>query len=307
MRPPAVPSARAGFIGRARFVPFVGSALCAFAYALTTPAHAQDEMRAQAEQRVQLAARLIADSPAAQRVVASGHAPAVAHLDEGRLHLSSARDALAAGHYEQARKAADEALHHLGMARRLVPDEPARQQALRQRHAQQLASVERLVEAWRVRASPRIDDSLIEATGLVGQARRLGEEQRYDEGLRMLDAAEQRVLGGLMRALPSGEIDYTQRPEDATAAFAHEMGGYSALAELVPVALRELSPSAQAQALVERYMRLAHALHAQAQQRFEAGDAQGALASLRKAVIEVQRALAAAGVVTPPPATGGTS
>jgi hypothetical protein len=100
-----------------------------------------DDARTQAEQRVRLAARLIADSPAAQRIQASGNAAAISHLDEGRLHLSVAEEALKAGDPAKARKSADESLQHLGIARRLVPDQPSRQQALRARHEQQFATV----------------------------------------------------------------------------------------------------------------------------------------------------------------------
>ena len=261
-----------------------------------------DNERTQAEQRVRLAARLIADSPAAQRIQASGNAVAISHLDEGRLHLSTAEEALKAGDAAKARKCAEETLQHLGMARRLVPDQPARQQALRQRHEQQLVTVERLVEAWRVRAGTSADNALINATGLVGQAKRLGDEQRYDDSLRTLSAVELQLLGGFTRLFASRELDYTARAANATEAYHDEMASYSSLSELVPVAVRELAPRADARQLIERYTKSAQALHLQAQQRFEAGNRDGALANLRSAVMYVQRALAAAGVVTPAPA-----
>jgi hypothetical protein len=279
-----------------------------------TPAHAlalglalaagvavADDALGQAEQRVRLAARLIADSPAAQRIQASGNAVAISHLDEGRVHLSAAEAALKAGDAAAARKAAEESLQHLGMARRLVPDQPLRQQALRLRHEQQLASVERLLEAWRVRAGPTADRALLDATGLVGQAKRLGEERRYEDGLRTLSAVEQQLLAGFTQLFASRELDYTPRAGSPAEAYHEEMAGYSALSELVPVAARELEPRPEARLLVERYAKSAQALHLQAQRRFEAGDADGALANLRSAVMYVQRALTAAGVVTPAP------
>ncbi len=263
-----------------------------------------DDERTQAEQRVRLAARLIADSPAAQRIQASGNAVAISHLDEGRLHLSSAEDALKAGDAAKARKSAEESLMHLGMARRLVPDQPARQQALRQRHEQQLASALRLVEAWRVRAGTSADSALLDATGLVGQARRLGDEQRYDDSLRTLAAVELQLLGGFTRLFASRELDYTPRAANPAEAYQDEMASYSSLSELVPVAVRELAPRTDARQLIERYTKSAQALHLQAQKRFEAGDRDGALANLRSAVMYVQRALAAAGVVTPASSEG---
>lgn len=271
--------------------------------ALCGAALAADDAKTQAEQRVRLAARLIADSPAAQRIQASGNAAAVSHLDEGRLHLSLADEALKAGDYAKARKTADESLMHLGMARRLVPDDPSRQRSLRQRHEQQLASMERLIEAWRVRAGASAvnDNALLDVTGLVGQARRQGEEQRYEESLQTLAATERRVLEGMNRVLGSRELDYTARAATPAEAYPLEMARHSALAELVPLALRELQPPPEARALIERYLQSSKALHAQAQQRFEAGDTATALATLRGASTYVERALNAAGVVTPGP------
>lgn len=269
--------------------------------ALCSVTLAADEAKTQAEQRVRLAARLIADSPAAQRIQASGNAAAVSHLDEGRLHLSVAEEAFKAGDYARARRTADEALQHLGMARRLVPDAPSRQLMLRQRHEQQLASMERLIEAWRTRAGAASDNALLDATGLAGQARRLGEEQRYEESLQTLALTERRVLDGLSRVMASRELDYTARAATPAEDYQLEMARHSALAELVPLALRELQPAADARALIERYLQSSKALHAQAQQRFEAGDTASALATLRSASSYVERALNAAGVVTPGP------
>jgi len=81
--------------------------------------------RVQLEQKLKLVARLVSDSPSAQRIATSGNAEAVAHLDEGRVHHALAADLLAKGDLAGARKAADHALHHLSMARRSVPDAPA--------------------------------------------------------------------------------------------------------------------------------------------------------------------------------------
>lgn len=277
-------------------------ALASAALVIAGQAMAHDDARAQAEQRVKLAARLIGDSAAAQRIQASGQAAAVSHLDEGRLMLSTAEDALKAGQYAAARKAADDALAHLGMARRLVPDAPAQQLALRARYEQQLAGAERLVEAWRDRSGGRADATLIEATGLLHNARTLGESQRYDESLKQLALVEQRLLAGMGRVLGGREIDYTLRPADAKEALRAEAARHAALSDLVPVALRDLSPRPDARALIERYLTNARSLQEQAQRQESSGDINGAMAALRSATIEIERALAAAGVVTPGPA-----
>jgi hypothetical protein len=277
--------------------------------ALCSSVVAADDAKTQAEQRVRLATRLIADSPAAQRIQASGNAVAISHLNDGRLHLSVADDAFKAGDFAKARKSADDALHHLGMARRLAPDAPSRQLMLRQRHEQLLASTERLIEAWRVRAGAAAgnDNALLDATGLVGQARLQGEQQRYDESLQTLAATERYVLDGMSRALTSRELNYSARAATPAETYSVEMARHSALTELVPLALRELQPRPDARALIERYLQSSKALHAQAQRRYEAGETANALATLRSASSYVERALNAAGVVTPAPTDGSGS
>jgi hypothetical protein len=280
------------------------AAWCSMALAFGA-AVAADEARTQAEQRIALAARLVADSPAAQRIASSGQSAAVSHLDESKLHLARAQDAFKAGDFAAARKAADEALGHLGMARRMVPDAPSQQQALRLRQEQQQAAIERLIEAWRERAlsAGKADDAdLVDAIGLAGSARTLANGARYEEALQQLAAAQTRVLNGMTRLYANArDLDYTQRAATPAEALRIEMAQYSALADLLPTALAEMKPRPDALALIERYRRSAQALHQQAQQSYERGDSAGALASLRSAALYLQRALAAAGVVTPNP------
>jgi hypothetical protein len=268
-------------------------------------AAAADDARTQAQQRIALVARLVADSPAAQRIATSGQSLAVSHLDESKLHLARAQDAFKAGDYAAARKAADEALGHLGMARRMAPDAPSRQQALRQRQEQQQAAIDRLIEAWRERAlaaGKAGDADLVDAIGLAGSARALAQGARYEEALQQLAAAQARVLAGMTRLYADArDLDYTQRAATPAEALRIEMAQYSALADLLPTALAEMKPRPDAQALIERYRLSALALHHQAQQSYERGDSADALASLRSAALYLQRALSAAGVVTPNP------
>lgn len=267
----------------------------------TTAAAADDSARAQVEQRVRLTARLISDTGTGQRISASGHARAVGHLDEGRLHQSMAEQALAAGDLVQARREADEALRHIGQARRLVPDAPARQADARQRHLQRLAALDRLLEAWQARAdgSAADVDGRVAATGLIGQARRLGDERRYDEAAESLTLAEHHVLTGMNRLLHQRTIDYSSRAETPQQQFQEALARHDGLAELVPVALSELRPGPDAATLVERYTDTSRTLRQQALQRQQRGDLADALADLQNAVLYVQRALAAAGVALP--------
>lgn len=272
-----------------------------FAMLAAAAASAADDARTQAEQRLLLVSRLVADSPAAQRIVSSGQTAAVSHLDESKLHLARAQDAFKAGDYALARKAADEALMHLGHARRMVPDAPARQQVLRVRHEQQQAAMERLLDAWRQRAGPTASAELVEATSHVGNARQLGQSARYEEALKELAGAQSQLMSGMARLFASREIDYTPRATGPVEQFQLELAQYDAAAELLPLAIAELKPRADALALIERYRVSAAALRAQAQQQMARSENASALASLRSAMQYVQRALTSAGVATPAP------
>lgn len=290
-----------------------GSA-CTLATALMfglPPALAADAdplVRQQLEQKIRLTASLMADSPAAQRIASSGNAEAVGHLDEGRTHHALAVDLLAKNDLAGARRAVDDALRHLGMARRLVPDAPARLALARQRHEQLQGSVERLLESWRARSGGKSSDDGSDMTAtlaLMGAARGHAEAGRYDEANQALMQAERHVLSGMNRSLHATTLDYTVRPANAAEAFQAELARHKGFAELLPLAVRDLKPSAEATTLIERYSETSNTLQAQAVLQAQGGHPDEALNLIRNATLYVQRALLAAGLVSPQ-ATGTT-
>lgn len=273
------------------------------------PTASAQETRSALEQRIALAAQLLGDSPTAQRIVASHNTRAVAHLDEGRLHHALSQEALARGDLAAARKSADDALRHIGLARRLVPDAPARQAAARQRHEQMLANLERLLDAWRARLPPGAghadDGDRVAAIGLVETARWLAGIGRFEESVHVLASAESHVLAGMNRLLrrsSTREVDYTERVATPDDEFRLEMRRHLALADLVPLAVSELKPRGDAAALIARYGQASRSLREQAMQQHMGGDAAQALVHLQNATLYLQRALGAAGVATPAPA-----
>lgn len=263
--------------------------------------HDEAAQRAQVEQRLKLVASLLSDSRRAQRITASGSSEAVAHLDEGRVHHSLAGELLAKGDLAGARKAADEALKHLGMASRHVPDAPSRREAARARHEQLLASVERLLESLRARAGQAEATDVTAAMGLVSVSRQHAQEGRYEEANQALGQAERHVLAGMNRTLNATTLDYTVRASSPVEEFQIELARHRGLADLIPLAVRDLQPRADALALIERYGESRSALYGQALQQFQSGDVVQALAHLRNATLFVQRALLAAGLVAPQP------
>lgn len=263
-------------------------------------AHDEQQLRVQVEQKIRLSARLIGDSSTTQRIAGSGHGQAVGHLDEGRVHQALAEERLARGDVAGARQAVDEALRHIGLARRLVPDAPAQKAAAKARHDQLLASVERLIEAWRARTGGD-GRELAGAMALVADARQQAQEQRYEESAKTLAQAERQVLEGMNRVLASTTLDYTLRPAGPLEEFQQELSRQRGFAELVPLAVQDLRPGADAMALIERYTDTSRTLHAQALQHFEGGDVAKALTHIRNATLYLQRALLAAGLVAPTP------
>lgn len=288
----------------------LGSAALAAALLVGGTAQAQSpddaaQQRAQVEQRLRLVASLLSDSRRAQRITTSGSSEAVAHLDEGRVHHSLAGELLARGDLTGARKAADEALKHLSMASRHVPDAPARREAARARHEQLLASVERLLESLRARAGQAEAADVAAAMGLVAVSRQHAQEGRYDEANQSLAQAERHVLAGMNRTLNATTLDYTVRASSPVEEFQIELARHRGLADLIPLAVRDLQPRPDAMAQIERFGESRNALYALALQHFQSGDVVQALAHLRNATLFVQRALLTAGLVAPQP-TGTT-
>lgn len=268
---------------------------------LALPGAAADDARAQLEQRVQLAARLLADAPTAQRIAVSGNAQAISQLDEARLHHALAAEALQRGDLVLARREVDAALRHVSQARRLVPDAAARQAAAGRRQEQMQATLARLVDAWRAHGGAEVeqDGDFYAAQSLIASARGFAEAGRHIDAVFTLDLAERHVLAGMNRALHARELDYTQRAATPEQEFQIELLRYQGLSELVPLAVSELRPRADAQVLIERYGQTSRELHAQALQKSQGGDAAGALEPLRQAMLFLQRALQAAGVALP--------
>jgi hypothetical protein len=287
---------------------WAGLAALAATLGLAAPACAADDeaaQRVQTEQKLKLSARLVSDPVAQQRIAGSGLPAAQAHLDEARVHQALAEDLYAQGDLAGARRAADDALRHASAARRLVPDDSARQAAAKQRLEQLLASVERLVDSARARSQPGDDgQDLAAALGLVSVARQQAQDTRYEAAQKTLAQAERHLLAGLHRTLvraPDGSatLDYTERAATPAQAYVQALARHRGLAELLPIAVRDLRPAPEALAQVERYGETARSLEAQALQQYQSGAPDEALALLRNATLYVQRALNAAGLVAP--------
>ena len=132
-------------------------------------------------------------------------------------------------------------------------------------------------------------------------ARQHAQDGRYDEANQALAQAERHVLAGMTRTLNATTLDYTVRAASPVEEFQNELARHKGLAELVPLAVRDLRPRPDAMALIERYGETSTQLYGQSLQQFQGGDIAQALTHLRNATLYVQRALLAAGLVAPQP------
>lgn len=261
-----------------------------------------DSDRAQVAQKMALAARLLSDPSATERIISSGSRPAVGHLNEGRVYHALAADLLARGDVDAAHRAVDQALRLLGVARRLVPDATSRRAAAQTRHEQLMGSTERLIDAWRERAGSQVQgygNELTAALGLIEVARRLARDGHYEESNQTLVRAERLVLSALNQTLHAATLDYTLRAKNPAEAFEHELARQRDFAALLPLAVRDLKPRPDAITLIDRYTETSNALQTQALQQQRAGNTAQALAHLRNATLYLQRALLAAGLASP--------
>jgi hypothetical protein len=146
----------------------------------------------------------------------------------------------------------------------------------------------------------------VHASELMQTAQQLARENRHEEAVFTLGQAERHVLSGMNRVLHATTLDYTARAETPAQELALELARHRSLYELVPLALRDLKPPPYAVQLIERYRESSQALRNQAEQSAQRGDVTVALAHIRNATLFLQRALGAAGLVTPQPVGTGS-
>lgn len=254
------------------------------------------------EQKLDFVRQLIGDSPAVQRIAASENEVAKRHLDEGRRHYARAVDVLRSGDLPAAEKAANDAIWSIGRARQLVQDNSNRVIAERVRHQQLMSSAERLIPTYRAHlghAGLNEDADLAAAIGLVEKAASLASAERIGDANRALIEAERHLLLGLTRLVGSKTLDYTPHFDSELKEYEYELERHASFRDLVPLAVAELNPGADARALIARYVERSQAMRGQAVT--QAGHKQYATAVgvLKEATTYLQRALAAAGLTVP--------
>jgi hypothetical protein len=277
-------------------------AVLAAAAALAVPgAHGQGDARRSVEQKVSFSRALVTSSPVAARIKAGASHEARELLREGTELQRSAEQALKAGDLAAADRDANKAILLVGRARQLVPDDLQQSAGHRARFEQLLASTEALADSYDRHRKAAAQPTTAEWTDTQRQLDRIRSLQssgQLGEATRLLGDVQQRLLRQMSALLGNQTIDYTVRFESPRQEYDYELARYRSLEGLVPAAIKEFNPSAEARAEVtghvERSRQLIGAAERQLAERPEA-----AVATLREAVKEVHRALGAAGLVTP--------
>lgn len=270
------------------------------------PAPAPD--RRAFDQKESLVRRLVFDSPAEQRILASGNEEARSHFARARAQHARAVALAESGSLKDAETELNAAMWAVGKARQLVPDAAARAVDQRVRYASLSRTVETLTGSYetnlaRAKGLPRgtaVSDSRLEAVrARVEEARSLASSERDSEAVVALEKAERELMAGLNGLLGSATIRYATKFESPADEYAWELERNRSYRELVPVALAELKPRREAVTLVERYVATNRTHLADAERLAGSSQFGPAIDALRSGTTFLQAALAAAGLVMP--------
>lgn len=273
--------------------------------------------RVTVQQKEEFVRKLLDDPAAAERIKASRDKQAAELLSEARDYHQHAQSLIRAGDLAGAEKFLDRAIGHAGKARQLAPDAGRRTIAERFEFSRLLGGVESLRASY-VRHRPKSDgtptsrgfDAEIERVdALIDDARTLAAADQVGAAIKAAQHAERGLITGLSRLLGSATILYSQRFDTPAEEFAYELERNRSYEELVPVAIGELKPPAQAVRGIEGHVARNQGLREQAKVHAQRQDHPAAMRALRSGTEQLQRALALAGVVVPsemppePPAT----
>lgn len=256
-------------------------------------------------QKIAMVDKMLNHSPVAARVLNSQNEPARRHFTHARELIEHAQALSAGGLLRGADALLNEAIWEISRAQQLVPDPGSLQAGERARFMQLEDSVTALqrtaliaLPATSGRQAESTDGVAARANSLVDQAVVLARADRYIEANKQLDQALVLLLKDASARLAGHTIVYDWRFADRREEFDFELERFGSFERLVPLALLEFRPSAEALALIERYV-------AQARQLRERGEAQltlntgAAIKSVVEGTDSLRRALQAAGLVVP--------
>lgn len=253
------------------------------------------------EQKRTFVHRLLDDSPVARRIRSGAS-------DEARQHLGTAeaqyRQALAArdgSDLAAADKLLNDAIWSIGRARQLQPDASDELIHRRAEYTRLMTGLDALRASYQrhvKRSGAAADAQLARVDAQLDRARSLAAAESFASAVRLLQEAERGLADGMSRLLGNTML-YDQKFDTPGDEYAFELDRNRSYEELVPIALRERPPSADTAARVDRQLDLNRALRDHARRHAGRGEWPDALDAVRRGTVELQRALALAGVIVP--------
>lgn len=257
------------------------------------------------EQKFVMVDKVLNESPVAGRVLNSGNEQARRHITNARDLLSKARSLSAGGMLRGADSLLNEAIGEIGRAQQLVPDPASQQAGERARFSQledSIAALQRAAMISMPQAGARQPESAerisARAGVLVSQAVALASADRYVEANKQLDAALLLLLRDASARLAGHTIVYDRRFADRREEFAFEVERHRSFERLVPLALLEFRPNAEARLLVNRHVAQARELRDRGQALIDR-EPVAAIKHVVDGTDTLRRALQAAGLIVP--------
>ena len=259
-------------------------------------------------QKETLVRSLLGDSPVSARINASQNADAKRLFANAQDGYHQAVIHLQTGDLARAEQFLNEAMWNIGRARQMVPDPNSRVIEDRVRYARLQESVEALRGSYARHvargktqtpgAAPR-DRELERIDAMIEEAKASANSEKVGEAARLMEQAEKTLLVGINQVLGSATLEYAEKFDTPADEFAYEMERNRSFSDLVPVAIAELKPTADATRLVDRYVEQNRGMREQAQREAGSKNYTAALKSIRAGTSHLQRALLAAGLVMP--------
>jgi hypothetical protein len=257
------------------------------------------------DQKVVMIDKLLNQSPVAARVLNSQNEQARRHFKNARELIAKARALSTDGLLRGADALLNEAIWEISKAQQLVPDPGTQQAGERARFAQLEDSVAALQRTTSIalpatsgRQAESAERASARASALVAQAVALARADRYIEANKQLDEAMVVLLKDASARLSGHTIVYDRRFADRREEFAFEIDRHRSFERLVPLALLEFRPAAEAQVLINRHVAQARELRDRGQALIER-DPIAAIKHVVDGTDSLRRALQAAGLVVP--------
>jgi hypothetical protein len=283
-------------------------ACCVAAIACVSLQAAWAQSRATVEQKEALVRRLLGDSPAAQRIEASGNEQAREFFRQARERHEGAVKLMQSADLARAEAELNQAMWMAGKARQLVPDPMRRQIELRVQNRSMTLAIQSLRDSYErhlrlVRGLPAAtgvsDETLAAIDARLEEALSFSGSEQVQEANEVLRSVERHLISALGRILGSDTLDYAQRFETQAEEFAFELARNRSYEELLPLARAELRPGREAVALMERYSASNASLVERARKSASRREYAAALDAVRQATSYLQSALLASGLAVP--------